>query len=290
MTLAKFLTMVNRLFLNRTAAIFLLLFGLSSSSEALNFCNILVARDLFVRNFTEDQTGKLLIVNSSSSVEIGTLINRGLTGSVYPVIAIDGLPPESPMVAKVPHRLSKFGLSTSMPMVITEVRKEIKIFEQIYNLKDQIKEKLTSDGQTVPWSGIGPGAPILRVLETVDYGPVLIKPLIKGVSFKTLSKRWQKGLPPEAIKSLNEILQFGKAVYAASGDQITLDLNTSNLAWVEDPIQVTKLGLKEPSFILYEYGMYPTAHFVGTTMDSTKFISEFVAALAMETQPEAPIP
>lgn len=84
--------------------------------------------------------------------------------------------------------------------------------------------------------------------------------MLPGASLEELAAR--KKLSRDMIRSLREISEFrGKAReltgFKARPDEyghekLELDLNPSNLAWVQDPAALSRLGLKRPSFLFYE--------------------------------------
>ena len=107
--------------------------------------------------------------------------------------------------------------------------------------------------------------PILEAPLSKDRGLVLIKPLLHGTPLEDYASK-RIPLTEEQKASLQEIREWSDNYFLPTFKK-PLDLNPTNLMWIDNPIDMTNLGLTKPSFVLFE---------VGTTSKSDRFLYDWV--------------
>lgn len=208
-------------------------------------------------------------------------LGSGYYGSVYTVKELDPLPDavarwDGPVVVKVPN---KFGpLTRSSRIAEEEARREVVSLEALQDKLPAIEasEKFPKDPS---WTrGTLPVVPILDSADT-EFGKFLFKPVVRGKSLMKLQEE-RKILSPEMLRSLDEIYGLTRAISETTpyvklkADEVAahanfhLDINANNLVWVEDVRLLRQLGLKRPSFVMYE--MTPLRSRTSQFQDLTK--------------------
>lgn len=194
------------------------------------------------------------------NVNLGKRLGSGFRGSVYEVTNPGKFCDPCTPVIKFAHEtsLSLPGAAARDAAAAKDIRDEFLTYNY---LKENIKNIDANLSEQFAWpKNRLPTADIYKMLETAS-GPALIKERIPGDSLsKILEKKGSEGLTPEMLSSLKEISKYELLVKDLKNpvrngkgrEKFIIDINPSNLVWVDDSITMAKFGLKRPSFLFYE--------------------------------------
>jgi hypothetical protein len=207
------------------------------------------------------------------SIPLGKLLGQGWAGAVYEVGPATGGAGDSwrqglgnaELVAKIGHSNRTSSSPAALPRKNQIVKMEANELTLMYERVDAIQADPEFPKAYLP--GKLPIANIIREFTT-DLGTILIKPWVRGLSMKDIKSRG--GLTPEMKASLRDIYFTYQAIhrnvqsvaptragYKNPENRLSahsIDLQPGNLIWVDDPAQHSKLGLKNPGFVLVDAG------------------------------------
>jgi len=204
--------------------------------------------------------------NSPVNMKFGTRLGYGLYGSVYPVEQITGIPileklvADGNLLAKLPHRWD-------MTKALLPRREMAAQAEgQLNNLYKSNLSSIEADKEfptNAAWErGTLPSVPILYSLKS-EAGTIHFKFKVKGMGIEKIKEKYHptkiEDLPPEMFKSIKDIYDFAEAAFRQNelhnpGQARRLDINPTNLVWIEDPVELKRLSMNKPGFILFEIG------------------------------------
>lgn len=182
-------------------------------------------------------------------------IGTGSRGAVYRVAyGTDGVS----KVVKI-EKGFRLPMLPKHKLVLQEgIERELKVTSALVDHISQI-EAAPSFPASAPWKkGTFPVVPILETLEGPG-GMVLIKPEFRcPIKVERLELSSIGRLKPEVEQGLREVYALQQAVHEAvksiddAAEGMFLDIGPSNLFWVEDPIELKRLGMSRPGFQLFE--------------------------------------
>ncbi len=281
-------------------AIALLALGTAPVAEA-GFCRTFLLSTSQL--FTQSLSGKKVALDGTGgTIEVGEKLGNGLGGAAYRVTAFEniqgaqGISPRA-LVVKFPLVFRRAFGGAVMPHSRTLQEQELDIAELVSSRISQIEASPLFPAGPYWKSGHFPAAAVIARIET-RYGPAILKPLLRGQGLLSLLREHGTRLPPEMKASLRQMFQLfqamrdtvpmnGKHMFDQSGKdhgrRFSLDINPSNLVWIEDPAQLESLGLNRPGFVLFEIGEIPGDPYAEEKMSFEEFLVRIATANESET-------
>ena len=262
-----------------------------------SYCRGLWARALFVDVLTEQMPRRTLTFQEKNpfrlpiTLKVGERLGAGIGGAVYRVFdvsGIEGLARNEPLVVKFPHSVAGSLGKIRYPHSILLARNEVEIYGNILSSLQAIQSNRWFPKEPYWQSGHLPIVPIVKAADT-NYGLLIFKPEIKGVTIESLLARHPDRLPSDVLERLREIYDFGQTLFETVRvkglhplDPSSLDikrfampdLNPTNLVWIEDPLELKRLHFNKPGFAFYEVGEFKDSSYKASNMPFDHYLQQ----------------
>lgn len=272
---------------------------------------VLALREFFYRQLCQNiEAGpfKFFDKTMAQSIELNltSLLGVGVTGSVHTIDPDSsglhdlGLPPKD-YVAKIPHAIRFTGGYLNFPHANIAQRLEVRFLEiirpQIFTL--EASSFFPKNPAWIP--GTLPIAEIVKLVRT-NKGIILIKRNLRGVTPADIWNRYGESLPPEILDGLKDIYDLAQAMFESVlmpgahpllpkglvrqtlRRPFLLDINLTNLIWIEDPRDFQDFGLKRAGFVFCEFAEHPSPRYISPNLSFKDFVEEILIAAKFEAK------